>query len=95
MHKRSVIQRDHCSAEVKKFCGRSGHNQGRAADTLMSPAEWISSHNFAGLSPCAVDYSEKPIAFSALSSVRKIHFRQLYELLRMAKTVKLTKMGVA
>ena len=46
-------------------------------------------------SPRAVDYSEteKPIAF-CLSSVSKIHLRQLYELLQVAKAVKLTKTGV-
>ena len=53
------------------FCsGKGGHNQGSAADSLMSPAKWITSHNFAGLSSRAVNYSEKPIAFCSKFSVQ-------------------------
>ena len=53
------------------FCsGKGGRNQGSAADSLMSPAKWITSHNFAGLSPRAFDYGEKPIAFCSKFSVQ-------------------------
>lgn len=42
------------------FNGIGGHGQGNLADISMSPAEWIGSHNFAGLSARAI---------SAMSSI--------------------------
>ena len=39
------------------FCGKDEHNQGSAADSLTAPAEWISSHNFVGLSPRSITAS--------------------------------------
>ena len=74
------------------FFGKGVHNLGSAVDSLMSLAVWISSHNFAGLSRRSITATNP--SPSALSSVSKIHFRQMYELLQVSKTVKITKTGI-
>ena len=43
------------------FNGIGGHGQGNLADISMSPAEWIGSHRFAGLSARAIS-AMSPIA---------------------------------
>lgn len=74
------------------FNGIGGHGQGNLADISMSPAEWIGSHNFAGLSARAIS-AMSPIPH-VINGVKIDDVCQMFFQLKGTDAVSLKRQGV-
>jgi len=74
------------------FNGIGGHGQGHLADFSMTPAEWIGSHNFAGLTPRTITALQAPSHVT--NGVQINDVLQLFMSLEGADVVSLRKHGM-
>ena len=82
----------HGKSATHFFYGVGGHRQGHVADASMFPAEWIKSHNFAGVSSRTITaLNGTPNVSSEMQIDDLVH---LYASLEDAKAVSLERQGV-
>lgn len=74
------------------FNGIGGHGQGHLGDVNMSPAEWIQSHNFAGLSPRTISAMNSTLHLT--SGVRIDDVCQMFFSLQGTSAISLKRQGV-
>ena len=76
----------HGKSSTYFFNGIGGHGHGHTADMNMTPAEWISNHNFAGLTPPSISSKNSTLILNVI--VKELSTRShnnIVEYLRDAK----------